>query len=198
MREALREGTECTVVLRNYRKDGTLFYNELHVSPIVGDGGEITHFVGLQRDVTHLKETENRIKAQNEALRLSNEQLALARRKAEDATRLKSEFLATMSHELRTPLNAIIGYTEILLAGMAGEMNTEQRDYQERILVNAENLLQLINNLLDLSKIEAGRMDIVPKPFLVRDWLQEIVRQTQSLAHEKPWTFSTASTSACP
>jgi len=68
-----------------------------------------------------------------------------------------------MSHELRTPLNAIIVYTEIQLAGMTGDLTAEQEDYQKRVLTNADHLLQLINDVLDLSKIEAGRMEIVRK-----------------------------------
>jgi signal transduction histidine kinase len=94
-----------------------------------------------------------------------------------------------MSHELRTPLNAVIGYTEIQLAGMAGEMNEEQREYQERVLANADHLLSLINDVLDLSKIEAGRMDLALKPFPVRDWLEEIMQENRVLAEQKGLVF---------
>lgn len=189
LRAALVEGRATTVTLRNYRKDGTLFWNELHISPIHDDHGTLTHYVGLQTDVTARKNYEERIQEQNRSLVKANHELAVARKRAEEATRLKSQFLATMSHELRTPLNAIIGYTEIQLAGMTGELNEEQTDYQRRVLANAGNLLQLINNLLDISKIEAGRMDIVDKPFNVADWLKEVVLETHVLAEEKGLEF---------
>jgi two-component system chemotaxis sensor kinase CheA len=94
-----------------------------------------------------------------------------------------------MSHELRTPLNAIIGYSQMILAGMAGEIDSQQRDYQERIFANGKNLLDLINDILDLAKIEAGRMDMVKKPLVLRDWLDEVVHQTQALADAKGLKF---------
>ncbi len=97
----------------------------------------------------------------------------------------KVQFLATMSHELRTPLNAIIGYTEIQLAGMTGELTGEQEDYQKRTLVNAENLLAMINEVLDLAKIEAGRVEIINKPMSLRELLDEVMYQTEGLVAEK-------------
>jgi signal transduction histidine kinase len=126
-----------------------------------------------------------RTQEQNTALMKGNRDLAVARKRAEDAAKLKSEFLATMSHELRTPLNAVIGYTEIQLAGMTGDLNEEQEDYQKRVLVNAEHLLKLINEVLDLAKIEAGRMDVIKAPFTVSKLLDELTFQTKGLADEK-------------
>jgi signal transduction histidine kinase len=125
------------------------------------------------------------MQAQNESLLRANRELAVARRNAEESTRLKSEFLATMSHELRTPLNAIIGYTEIQLAGMTGELNEEQTDYQMRTLVNAENLLRLINDVLDLAKIEARRITLTEKPFVVSDVIKSVVYQTKVMSEAK-------------
>lgn len=213
IRVAIKEQREVTVVLRNYRKEGELFYNELSLAPIHDEEGQLTHYVGVGNDVTSRVLAEEKIQTQNQELILTNydlaqarqetleaamqiayqndqliaanKELAKARKQAEDATRLKSQFLATMSHELRTPLNAIIGYTEIQLAGMTGEMTREQRDYQERVLVNAEHLLQLINDVLDISKIEAGRLDIVERPFYIAEWVDEITAQTEGLAREK-------------
>jgi PAS domain S-box-containing protein len=136
-------------------------------------------------DITTRKTTEKQIQHQNEALVKANRELAVARRQADEATRLKSEFMATMSHELRTPLNAVIGYSEITLAGMCGPLNQEQEDYQKRILVNAEHLLELINNVLDLSKVEAGRVELSQKPFIVQDLLGDVMYQIKGLAAEK-------------
>jgi PAS domain S-box-containing protein len=189
IREAIRERKSCAVVLRNYRADGEMFWNELRLAPIFDVDDNLTHFVGISTDISERVIAEKRIKSQNEALIQANHQLALAQRQAEAATQLKSEFLATMSHELRTPLNAIIGYTEIQLAGMTGPLNEEQSEYQARVLTNAEHLLSLINDVLDLSKIEAGRVELVRKPFNLRKLLLEIVRQTEGLIEEDTLNF---------
>jgi GAF domain-containing protein/anti-sigma regulatory factor (Ser/Thr protein kinase) len=89
----------------------------------------------------------------------------------EIASRHKSEFLANMSHELRTPLNAIIGFSEVLLQGIFGDINEKQREYLADVLGSGQHLLSLINDILDLSKIEAGRMDLELSTFPVRDAL---------------------------
>src|SRR5262249_1680463 len=78
------------------------------------------------------------------------------------ASQHKSEFLANMSHELRTPLNAVIGFSEVLLDGLFGEVNEKQAEYLHDILASGQHLLSLINDILDLSKIEAGRMELEP------------------------------------
>lgn len=217
IREAIHNEESVTVVIRNYRKDGVMFYNELGLAPIHNDEGELTHYVGISTDVTERIEAAGKIQKQNEdliaanadlaharqqaeaattqialqnqALIAANHQLAEARKLAEEATRLKSQFLATMSHELRTPLNAIIGYTEIQLAGMTGELTAEQRDYQERVVTNADHLLNLINDVLDISKIEAGRLELVHKVFNLRDWVSGIDNQMRVLAQEKSLNF---------
>jgi signal transduction histidine kinase len=86
-------------------------------------------------------------------------------RQLEAASRQKSEFLANMSHELRTPLNAVIGFSEVLLQRMFGELNDKQDEYLKDIYASGQHLLSLINDILDLSKIEAGRMELAPAPF---------------------------------
>ena len=93
-------------------------------------------------------------------LTASNRELELKSRELEVASQHKSEFLASMSHELRTPLNAIIGFSDVLLQGMFGEANEKQTEYLRDILASGQHLLSLINDILDLSKVEAGRMDL--------------------------------------
>lgn len=219
IKNAITNSQTCTVTLRNYRKDGTLFYNELRLAPIFDEDGTLTHYVGISTDVTNRVLTQERIRMQNQELLQTNRELAqiraqtemdaerilkqnqelleinralaIARKQAEDATRLKSQFLATMSHELRTPLNAIIGYTEIQLAGMTGALTDEQGEYQRRVLANAEHLLGLINDVLDIAKIEAGRMELVNKTLDIHQWVEEVVAQTIGLANNKDLTFET-------
>src|SRR5207247_11471990 len=99
-----------------------------------------------------------------ENVRLFNETQEKGR-SLEVASRHKSDFLANMSHELRTPLNAIIGFSEALLEKMFGELNAEQEDFLKDIHSSGRDLLSLINDILDLSKIEAGRMDLTPSVF---------------------------------
>ncbi len=112
---------------------------------------------------------------------------ALAAKNAEPqrATRLKSEFLANMSHELRTPLNAIIGFSDLMLADGAGELNEQQRDFLEAVLRNGRHLLALINSVLDLSKIEAGRMALTLGRTDLREAITGAVADTASLRDAK-------------
>jgi signal transduction histidine kinase len=101
------------------------------------------------------------------------------------ATQLKSEFMANMSHELRTPLNAIIGFSDLLLMGGGGEINEQQRDFLESVLRNGRHLLQLINSVLDLSKIEAGRMTLSLGRTDLREAIIGAVADTASLRTAK-------------
>ncbi|HEX7189553.1 MAG TPA: ATP-binding protein, partial [Actinomycetes bacterium] len=98
------------------------------------------------------------------------------------ASRHKSEFLASMSHELRTPLNAVIGFSEVLLERMFGDINERQEDYLRDILGSGRHLLELLNDILDLSKVEAGRMELEPSRFLVRDALEHALAQVRERA----------------
>jgi PAS domain S-box-containing protein len=112
-------------------------------------------------------------------------QLAQAMEQAQSADRLKSAFLATMSHELRTPLNSIIGFTGIVLQGMSGPLNEEQAKQLRMVQSSANHLLDLINDVLDISKIEAGQVQITKKPFDMRSVIEAALRTVLPLAAKK-------------
>jgi len=112
-------------------------------------------------------------------------ELTIKNREVERANRLKSEFVANMSHELRTPLNSILALSQILLDRLDGDLNEEQEKQVRIIERNGHNLLRLINDILDLSKIEAGRIDLVPTTFNVRDLLGGITAMIAPLVADK-------------
>jgi PAS domain S-box-containing protein len=118
-------------------------------------------------------------------------ELVEARDAAESADRLKSAFLATMSHELRTPLNSIIGFTGIVLQGLAGPLNEEQKKQLGMVQSSSRHLLALINDVLDISKIEAGQLDIYCAPFPVLPSIQKSVSAILPLADRKGITVRT-------
>jgi signal transduction histidine kinase len=119
-----------------------------------------------------------------------NTALAMAYDKAREANRLKSQFLSTMSHELRTPLNSIIGYSYIMMEGMAGQLDDEANKMIHIIADSGNHLLNLINSILDLSKIEAGRMELVDSDINLHDWLESVRDQIAVLAANKGLAFT--------
>jgi PAS domain S-box-containing protein len=155
---------------------GKLTTFDLRLSPLRNRQQEVTGRIVVLRDISALKQI--------------NDDLKTAREQADELTRLKSQFLATMSHELRTPLNAIIGFSELMLTGMVGDLSDNHYKYQERILSNSKNLLSLINDILDISKIEAGRMELQSQPFDLKEWLDNLVEQNAVLAQDKGIAFS--------
>jgi signal transduction histidine kinase len=118
-----------------------------------------------------------------------NRDLRIATNRIKEEARLKSEFMSTMSHELRTPLNAMIGFTGIMLQGMGGEFDEDAKHMIVRIESNSIRLKNLINEILDLAKIEAGRMDLVTAPFASHRLAQSWYAQMEALAHEKNLEF---------
>jgi signal transduction histidine kinase len=117
---------------------------------------------------------------------------------AQESARLKSEFINTMSHELRTPLNAILGFSGIMLEGMGGEIDDEARHMLERIDSNSNRLLNLINEILDLAKIESGRMELVSVPVYPRRLAEQWQSQMQVLAQQKGLDFEFSVDPALP
>ncbi|HEY5003311.1 MAG TPA: PAS domain S-box protein [Ktedonobacteraceae bacterium] len=114
-----------------------------------------------------------------------NQELQEQYQRVQHADRLKSEFLANMSHELRTPLNSIIGFTDLLLAEIPGPLSEMQKDYLTDALSNGKHLLQLINDVLDLSKVEAGKMEFSPEPVKLAELIKGVGEILRPLAAEK-------------
>lgn len=137
----------------------------------------------------HLKEANEELEKHRDRLEelvaARTAELAVAKEKAEEADRLKSVFLASMSHELRTPLNSIIGFTGIILMGLAGELNEEQKNQLTMVKNSANHLLSLINDILDISKIEAGKVDLSISEFELGDVVKEVVEIISPAANEK-------------
>jgi signal transduction histidine kinase len=131
------------------------------------------------RDITERKLVEDRIRTLSEQytaeLRVKNELLEARSREAEQANRLKSEFLASMSHELRTPLHTIIGFSELLTEQLEGPLNPKQLRFTGHILQDARHLLELINQVLDISKIESGRLELRRESFAFGHCLEEVL-----------------------
>jgi len=154
----------------NVRKNGERVWIAWTNKPIL-DQGRRRGVLCIGNDITSLKRTEA--------------ELVKAKEAAESADRLKSAFLATMSHELRTPLNSIIGFTGILLQGLAGQLNEEQKKQLGMVQGSSRHLLALINDVLDISKIEAGQLTILREPFEVPSSVLQVVEALRPLADKK-------------
>lgn len=162
LKTALARREECHVISLNYRKDGSRFWNDLHLSPVVDDTGEVTHFVGVMSDVTGRIRYERRLREAHE--------LAAA------ANRAKSEFLANMSHEIRTPLTALLGCADSLYRQLDQD---EPRSLARMIRNQGQLLLGILNDVLDLSKIEAGKLEIRLEPCEIT----RVIGDVHSLMH---------------
>jgi signal transduction histidine kinase len=138
------------------------------------------------------------IRKREQDLRDQAENLRLANARAQEASRVKGEFLATMSHELRTPLNAIIGFSDLLLLGAVGALAEAQQQYVSRLRENGQRLLNLVNDILDLTRIEANRIDVVSRPFSPRALSQRLTAQVESLAKDKALFLKTVTEDTLP
>jgi PAS domain S-box-containing protein len=161
---------ERNVALRTDYVDGQLRYFELYANPIHSVEG-VSGAVFFGKDVTE------RVRAQ-EALRVAKEE-------ADAANKAKSDFLANMSHELRTPLNSVIGFTNILLKNKDERLSEKDLGFLQRVLANGKHLLALINEVLDLAKVEAGRMELIIEEVDLGHLCVETVQQLEGQAKAK-------------
>jgi signal transduction histidine kinase len=179
---------------------------------IVSERGEVTALVTVLHDRTEelerarlfeeLKnasaELEQKVREATAELVRQNELLRRSHIALEQASALKSQFLANMSHEFRTPLNAILGYTSMLLKGISGELSAHQRRNLERIDSNSQHLLSIINDILDITRIEAGKMPLTVAEFPMAELIREVLAEVEPLIARSKLTMTTQVDSALP
>jgi PAS domain S-box-containing protein len=156
------------------RKDGTRFWANIVITALRAPDGKLVGFAKVTRDLSERRAAELQA-------------LAAARRvsQAEEANQVKASFLAAMSHELRTPLNAIGGYADLLLTGIGGAISPQQKQYLERIRGSQQHLLAIINDILNFSRIEAGRLTVDVGPVSLQDVVDTVVPMIEPQAVAK-------------
>jgi PAS domain S-box-containing protein len=170
----LKEGIPFSCDLQNYTKTGEPYWVTINVTPICDANGEIQRYISVQKDSTELHQIQEELKA--------------AKVRAEESNESKSRFLATISHEMRTPLNAVIGSSELALVD--SEDPAALQEHLMRIRDSGDLLLRLINDILDVSKIEAGEIDIETGRFWLRSLLEDALVPIASRAQAKGLTLS--------
>ncbi len=181
-------------------KDGRHKYHESSVYLRYSLNGDIIGFKGFIRDISERKkaealskkfsqELEKEVKLQTKELKVALEHQKLYLEQILKASNFKTEFLATMSHELRTPLNAIIGFVELLIEGGYGQLNSEQLDFIKIIEESSKHLLDLISNILDISKIESGQVTLKIENIEVYDIIQQVFSNLNPICTKKDLKF---------
>ena len=142
--------------INNKRKNGEKYVALANISPILNNIGEVAFFIGIERDITREKEID----------------------------RMKTDFISLASHQLRTPLSAMKWFGEMLLDGDAGALTKEQKEFVENIHTSNERLIELVNSLLNISRIESGRLMIDPKPTNIKELIESVVGEVQNQMNE--------------
>jgi PAS domain S-box-containing protein len=167
-------------------KSGRPIEVSLTISPILAPDGRVIGASKIARDITRHKrliESQREALAREEAAR--RQVLEIANRRVQEGSRLKSEFVANMSHELRTPLNSIIGFAELMVDERLGPMPPRYAEFSSLILKSAAHLLQLINDILDLAKVESGKVDLKPERVVLASVIEDVTSVVGSLARQR-------------
>lgn len=180
----IREGRTWTGMFCNRCKDGSALWVSATISPVEDSSGLTTHFVAVEEDAT--------------SRRVGEEELVQAKQAAEAASLAKSEFLSSMSHELRTPMNAILGFAQLLASAEDGELGERQRFYADSILKSGNHLLSLVNDILDMARIEAGRLSLSFEPVMLERVLAEIKPMIGPMAERRKVTLIDEITGKAP
>jgi len=165
----------------NMHKNGEIVWLSTSGVPILDERGNLLGYRGADIDITERKRAEEELKEKNAQLRAQHQELTEKSREVEKASQAKSEFLASMSHELRTPLNAIIGFSELILDGVPGDINKEQRQCLSDVLSSGQHLLNLINDVLDLSKVEVGKIELRLQNLNLADVINNVVQTVKPM-----------------
>ncbi len=161
--------------VRFKHKDGTSYWVSMSSIPQISESGE-QQLIIVAQDITERKQMEHELQERNERLDAQNEELIEKTWEVERATQLKSEFLANMSHELRTPLNVIIGFSQLMVDGVPGKISEEQRQCLSDVLDSSQHLLNLINGVLDLSRIESGKEELNTRDITLTEVIESLSR----------------------
>ncbi len=176
------------------RKDGSLFFFEARVT-FLWEADKIVAAISVVRDITERRRMEQELREKSRLLEIKNRELQMQSRELmmqeqvlvektrelEVASKAKSEFLAHMSHELRTPLNVVIGFSELMLDGAVGSLDEEHKQCLNDILGSGQHLLSLINDILDLSKIEAGKMELKMRNITLQNILETLKNEMTAI-----------------
>ncbi|MBO9475951.1 response regulator [Shimia sp. R11_0] len=165
---AARNAVPHRAELAAHMPEGNVIWTDLHILPVTNGDNVLEFIVAIARDITHIKE--------------HSESLRAARVAAEDAAKAKADFLANMSHEIRTPMTGIMGMADLL---SQTHQTPEQREYTQTIIGSSRSLLTIINDILDLSKMDAGKMEISETEFRVRECFEETVRLLSPTVRDK-------------
>ena len=169
-----------------YSKEGSRRIILLNATPRRDIDGNITGVIGIGQDITQIDISRKQLAQERKSLQIKVEERTKELEKSlvrikdsnlqlENINRHKSEFISSMSHELRTPLNGIIGIADLLHEQLFGELNTKQLSYTEQIVKSADHLLSLINDILDMAKIDAGSMDLTTERIDIKEWIRNTV-----------------------
>ncbi|MGV8134689.1 MAG: PAS domain S-box protein [Mangrovibacterium sp.] len=171
--ETIMSGKIWRGELVNRKKNGELYWEWVTVTSIKDEAGQITNFIAIKEDISARKQMET--------------DLIKAKEKAEESDRLKSAFLANMSHEILTPLNSIIGFSELL---QDDDFNDQQKkEFLSHVIDNGNSLLSIVSDIMDISKIESGQIELRKTPVPVKEFLSKLIERSKILLGEKKLEF---------